>query len=126
MPEGAVYVGRPTRLGNPFRAYKCQCCGYWDVIDNNGVTYLVNHEYVRQARVRADRTTWTSHRQAAGEAVRLYRDEATYWLGGRMDYDPDFRDAVAELRGRDLCCWCPLESPCHADVLLELANWETP
>ncbi|MGZ4562996.1 MAG: DUF4326 domain-containing protein [Mycobacterium sp.] len=28
----------------------------------------------------------------------------------------------AELRGRDLCCWCPLDEPCHADVLLEWAN----
>lgn len=27
-----------------------------------------------------------------------------------------------ELGGRDLACWCPLDEPCHADVLLELAN----
>jgi hypothetical protein len=27
-----------------------------------------------------------------------------------------------ELAGRDLACWCPLDQPCHADVLLELAN----
>lgn len=30
----------------------------------------------------------------------------------------------AELRGKDLACWCPLDQPCHADVLLELANSE--
>jgi hypothetical protein len=29
-----------------------------------------------------------------------------------------------ELRGKDLACWCPLDQPCHADVLLELANRE--
>ncbi len=29
---------------------------------------------------------------------------------------------LTELHGRDLCCWCPLDQPCHADVLLELAN----
>lgn len=29
---------------------------------------------------------------------------------------------LAELRGKDLACWCPLDQPCHADVLLELAN----
>lgn len=29
---------------------------------------------------------------------------------------------LAELRGKDLCCWCPLDRPCHADVLLEIAN----
>jgi hypothetical protein len=26
------------------------------------------------------------------------------------------------LRGKSLACWCPLDQPCHADVLLELAN----
>lgn len=30
--------------------------------------------------------------------------------------------AVSYLRGKDLCCWCRLDQPCHADVLLELAN----
>lgn len=28
----------------------------------------------------------------------------------------------SELRGKDLACWCPLDGPCHADVLLEIAN----
>ena len=28
-----------------------------------------------------------------------------------------------ELRGKNLACWCPLDGlPCHADVLLEIAN----
>jgi len=31
---------------------------------------------------------------------------------------------LAELAGKNLACWCPLDSPCHADVLLELANRE--
>ena len=26
------------------------------------------------------------------------------------------------LRGKDLACFCPLDQPCHADVLLEIAN----
>jgi hypothetical protein len=28
----------------------------------------------------------------------------------------------ADLRGKDLACWCPPDEPCHADVLLEIAN----
>jgi|SRR6478735_4306621 len=32
------------------------------------------------------------------------------------------RARLSHLRGRDLACWCPPSSPCHADVLLELAN----
>lgn len=32
-------------------------------------------------------------------------------------------DAIrTELRGSDLACWCPLDAPCHADILLEIAN----
>lgn len=27
-----------------------------------------------------------------------------------------------ELRGKNLACWCALDKPCHADVLLEIAN----
>lgn len=30
--------------------------------------------------------------------------------------------AIKTLRGKNLACWCRLSSPCHADVLLELAN----
>jgi hypothetical protein len=42
------------------------------------------------------------------------------------DHDPAEYPSVAEIRrelaGRDLACWCPLDGPCHADVLLEIAN----
>src|SRR5215471_3837759 len=27
-----------------------------------------------------------------------------------------------ELRGKNLACWCALNAPCHADVLLKWAN----
>lgn len=29
---------------------------------------------------------------------------------------------LTELRGKNLACWCKIGNPCHADVLLELAN----
>lgn len=32
------------------------------------------------------------------------------------------RIAMQELRGKQLACWCPLDRPCHVDVLCELAN----
>ncbi|RAK24073.1 uncharacterized protein DUF4326 [Salipiger aestuarii] len=31
-------------------------------------------------------------------------------------------DRLPDLRGKDLACWCPLDAPCHADVLLRMAN----
>lgn len=43
-----------------------------------------------------------------------------------LDAVPEFAaEARAELRGKNLACWCPIGSACHADVLLELANAES-
>lgn len=60
------------------------------------------------------------------KAVALFRAFLTDGKGG-LDAQRII-DRLPELRGRDLCCWCPLTFPggrpypCHADVLLELAN----
>jgi hypothetical protein len=34
----------------------------------------------------------------------------------------DYAAWIAPLRGKNLACWCRLDRPCHADVLLEFAN----
>lgn len=47
------------------------------------------------------------------EVITKYR---AYLLG-----TPELMAALAELRGKDLACWCA-PKPCHADVLLELAD----
>lgn len=31
-------------------------------------------------------------------------------------------EIIRDLRGKNLACWCKPGSPCHADILLELAN----
>ena len=51
------------------------------------------------------------------EAVRRYREDL---LAGRLAVSVE--DVKRELRGRDLACYCPLDGPCHADVLLAIAN----
>jgi len=35
---------------------------------------------------------------------------------------PTLATIKAELRGRALGCFCPLDTPCHADVLIDIAN----
>ena len=61
--------------------------------------------------------------RSPAQAVDLYRKAM------EMPDRGQFRAAVkAELRGRNLACWCPIEDengnrvPCHADFLLEIAN----
>jgi hypothetical protein len=41
-------------------------------------------------------------------------------LAGKLKVS--IEDARRELKGRDLACWCSLDGPCHADVLIEIAN----
>lgn len=51
----------------------------------------------------------------AAEAVRLFQID----LLMRMAKDPGM---LEPLRRKNLACWCPLNAPCHVDVLLDLAN----
>ena len=74
IPDGAVYIGRPSEWGNPF------------VIGADG---------------------------SRDEVIAKYEQ----WLRG----NPHLMAALAELRGKDLVCWCAPAS-CHGDVLLALAN----
>jgi hypothetical protein len=65
---------------------------------------------------RADRV------EARAFAVDLYRRtlEATYLdIDGPLNRAYYYLDGLA---GHDLVCGCPLDQPCHGDVLLDLAN----
>jgi hypothetical protein len=56
---------------------------------------------------------------AVPAAVDMFR---TYVQVQARDFPDSFERWIEPLRGRDLACWCPLDQPCHADVLLEVAN----
>ena len=58
-----------------------------------------------------------THRDRA-QAVAAYED---LWTN-RVPYSMVEDCIIKYLRGKNLACWCPLDQPCHADVLLELAN----
>jgi uncharacterized protein DUF4326 len=90
MPAGAVYVGRPSRWGNPYRI---------------GDSVHVGPPWAGRDIVVED----------ARRAVDMYRQ---LWFSSTVRV----LSMIPLLRGRDLVCWCPLDQPCHADVLLELAN----
>jgi hypothetical protein len=101
-PEGAVAVGRGTRWGNPYRVIPVRASGPFDVERADG-GFLGRAEDIELART---------------IAVERYRHALEqFWA----DY-PRPSEIRAGLAGRDLMCWCPLDQPCHADVLLEIAN----
>jgi hypothetical protein len=65
------------------------------------------------AELREEDVQWCAERA-------LDDSEAATTHAGR--YIPSEQEIQAALRGHDLCCWCHLDQPCHADVLLEVAN----
>jgi hypothetical protein len=48
--------------------------------------------------------------------------QAVEWFEWYAETYP--RHDIEELRGKNLACYCALDQPCHADVLLRLANTE--
>jgi hypothetical protein len=96
MPENTVKVDRATKWGNPF------------VVGEDGT---------------------------AAECVGLFRALVVGgWLCMSCKAVPSeqkgalyhARANIDALRGKNLACWCALDKPCHADVLLEIANAPLP
>jgi hypothetical protein len=103
LPEGAVKVDRSTDFGNPWRVER------WP----DGPGWFVRGPGDR----RTDR--FDTEDEATAESVVLFRrllDSGTYNAQRRV---VKIREV---LRGKDLACWCAEGAPCHADVLLEVAN----
>lgn len=104
MPEGAIYVGRPTRWGNPFtvvNGWKQGFLIYDDSPDSRGGGYIAS---------------FPTREKANAAAVKMFKKR----LGKQRLHER--LQLLMALRGHDLVCWCPLDQPCHADVLLEIAN----
>lgn len=81
----------------------------------------------RDAVIVARPSKWGNPFSVAEFGYHAAVDKYRVWVEGRI---ADGLLDVAELRGKDLACWCKvvlddlrLERPtCHADVLLKLAN----
>jgi hypothetical protein len=105
MPEGAIYVGRPTRWGNPF----------WHMEKFHGVEAAL--DFYRTMIVGGWSPSLLDKWNVVNEQIPYHAQNV--WRN-RMGVHP--MDRIHELRGHDLACWCRLDQPCHADILLELVN----
>jgi hypothetical protein len=67
-------------------------------------------------------------RELNGLPAKLVTRLAEQWLRGTLDTRlspgpaPSRETIRAELAGHNLACWCKPGTPCHADVLIDLAN----
>lgn len=61
---------------------------------------------------------------SAQGAVEAYRRWLTKGPASLLSFrdPPRITEIITRLRGKNLACWCAPGSPCHANVLLELAN----
>lgn len=94
----AVIVARPSKWGNRFKVGNSMCPGRLGQCPSVVIDQRL--------------------------AVELYRVHVQQFAAEFGDYVHGALGGhdLNELRGRDLACWCPLDQPCHADVLLEIAN----
>lgn len=98
MPPNTASVCRPGPFGNPFRL---------------GAPLEDVDRALRTAAGLPAGGTLT-----AATAVQLYR----HWLLHTPEGGAILQRAEKELPGKNLACYCSLEGPCHADVLLEVVN----
>lgn len=96
-PEGAVYVGRGSKWGNPF------------------VVNVSNKVAVDSFRIFiAKEGSWSPIPPSKWPRKNGLTGIPAQWT--------TVEDVKRELRGKDLMCWCRLDEVCHADELLRIAN----
>jgi hypothetical protein len=92
-PPDTVVVSRPSRFGNPFS--------------------------MDDAMQRDPSLTKAAARAVVVDEFRSMTRSADEREQHGYPSDDEIK---RELRGKNLACWCPEGGPCHADVLLEIAN----
>lgn len=118
MPENTQYVGRPTKWGNPFKLV--------------GGTVYINAGHRRKV---FDKWVWLCEGKNSVYVVWLYAllfESTERWrkMDAFNDHYCDFefwrnhfkKLDLSEIRSKNLACFCSLETPCHADFLLKIAN----
>lgn len=104
MTDNTVYVGRPTKFGNPFR-----------LTPDGWIESYSTARHILDPWI-----LWSGHGGwELSDIIDLYKMWLTEDLQKRYKFLPIPPD-ISELKGKDLACWCPPDKPCHVDVLIEL------
>lgn len=99
-PNGlpVVYVGRPSKFGNPFKK-GCE------------VDYYMSLDFDREDKL------------YYGEGVNILSNTEAVELFEKYCITEKFKRIIEkELKGKNLSCWCSQSQSCHADILLKIAN----
>lgn len=147
MPAGAVYVGRGSRWGNPFklRDRETGLCRVPAALEQGAAWEYegrisadgTSHAYFHPAPAEGEPmpVTYCEVRyMTRAEIVELYRrcllgdvpPSVVAAYGRRNPVGVTALDVRLALAGKTLACWCAIDDECHADVLLEIANGGDP
>lgn len=107
MPPNTVYVGRGSIFGNPFK--------------------IGEHWRVGAGRITTGNVAFNTQMLSAfgdrpltqADCVKAYEIYLDY---AGIPWNEWYYPAPCDLHGKNLACWCPLDQPCHGDLLLERAN----
>jgi hypothetical protein len=102
MPPNTVYVGRPSKWGNPWTVKAAISSGFY------------KPEYAPLVCI-TEYAAWLKSQPSPNSEELGIRKTL-------VDRKKIILDSLKGLRGKNLACWCKEGEPCHADVLLELAN----
>jgi Domain of unknown function (DUF4326) len=125
MPENTVKVDRTTKWGNPFDFRHSSHC--WSALAFG----------CRADPAGRQEASVVAFREWIGGAITGVEAKFGAVVDDRFEAfatspaitptaAPSHDDIRRELRGKNLACWCRVGAPCHADVLLELANAAVP
>lgn len=119
MPKRAIYVGRPSKWGNPFKLIGDMIyCDALDTWHNNYNPWVLYDKRIYSKKEGIKRVIelcddWIHQ--------RLQITHYTYMcVAKRCPFT--IEDIKRELKGKDLVCWCPKNQDCHSRILIEIAN----
>lgn len=112
-PKNSIIVDRTSKWGNPFK------------LEGDMIYCDASH----RRKILSPWVCFNEHLYSKEDGIMQVIDLYKNWVTGSMDDGQIVRpplftieDIKDELRGKDLICFCPINTPCHADILLEIAN----
>lgn len=115
----AVNVARPGKWGNPFDFRRSDYC--WIAL---AFGCKADRAGRQEASVRAYREWIVPAKGERVAEIELQVKLGDVPIGAKMSAGlaPARAEIIAALKGKNLACWCAPGAPCHADVLLDIAN----
>ena len=112
LPENTVCVTRGTKWGNPFVLRKLEEPKY--EIYCAVVRNANNFEFAKTIALEKAGVYFISEKECIDAILGMYELYLSL-----ITFSTQIKQS---LKGKNLACFCPLDKPCHADILLQIAN----